>query len=69
MLARDGSGGTTLGRIAAEVAAEKRNVLCYFGTRERLMVKVVHDLGARITETVRQTTPTPKTHERCSARS
>jgi AcrR family transcriptional regulator len=69
VLARDGFGGTTLGRIAAEAAAEKRNVLYYCGTRERLMVTVVHNLGARIIEAARQTTPTPKTHERCSARS
>ncbi|UTI66761.1 TetR/AcrR family transcriptional regulator [Paraconexibacter antarcticus] len=60
VLARDGFGGATLGRIAAEASAEKRSVLYYFGTRERLLVKVVHDLGARIAETVRQTTPHPE---------
>lgn len=59
VLARDGFGGATLGRIAAEAGAEKRSVLYYFGTRERLMVRVVHDLGARIAETVRQSTPHP----------
>lgn len=59
VLARDGFGGATLGRIASEAGAEKRSVLYYFGTRERLMVQVVHNLGARIAETVRESTPHP----------
>lgn len=57
VLARDGFGGATLGRIAAEAGAEKRSILYYFGTRERLMVRVVHRLGGQIAETVRQATP------------
>jgi AcrR family transcriptional regulator len=48
VLARDGFGGATLGRIAAEAGAEKRSILYYFGTRERLMVRVVHSLGRQI---------------------
>jgi AcrR family transcriptional regulator len=57
VLARDGFGGATLGRIAAEAGAEKRSILYYFGTRERLMVRVVHSLGRQIAETVREATP------------
>lgn len=58
VLARDGFGGATLGRIAAEAGAEKRSVLYYFGTRERLLVRVVHNLGEQIAENVRRAMPT-----------
>lgn len=57
VLARDGFGGATLGRIATEAGAEKRSILYYFGTRERLMVRVVHRLGGQIADTVRKATP------------
>jgi AcrR family transcriptional regulator len=57
VLARDGFGGATLGRIATEAGADKRSVIYYFGTREKLLVRVVHDLGARIAESVREATP------------
>lgn len=57
VLARDGFGGATLGRIAAEAGSEKRSVLYYFGTRERLLVRVVHNLAGQIAETVRQARP------------
>ncbi|WP_050897305.1 TetR/AcrR family transcriptional regulator [Patulibacter medicamentivorans] len=57
VLARDGFGGATLGRIATEAGADKRSVIYYFGTREKLLVRVVHDLGGRIAESVRGATP------------
>lgn len=57
VLARDGYGGATLGRIATEAGADKRSVLYYFGTREKLLVRVVHDLGGRIADSVREATP------------
>jgi AcrR family transcriptional regulator len=57
VLARDGFGGATLGRIAAEAGADKRSIVYYFGTREQLLVRVVRNLGRQIAETVRETTP------------
>jgi AcrR family transcriptional regulator len=57
VLARDGFGGATLGWIATEAGADKRSVIYYFGTREKLLVRVVDDLGARIAESVREATP------------
>jgi AcrR family transcriptional regulator len=57
VLARDGFGGATLGRIAAEAGADKRSVVYYFGTREQLLVRVVRSLGSQIAETVRESTP------------
>lgn len=58
VLARDGFGGATLGRIATEAGVDKRSVIYYFETREKLLVRVVHDLGGRIADSVRQATPT-----------
>jgi AcrR family transcriptional regulator len=58
VLARDGYGGATLGRIASEAGAQKRSVLYYFGSREQLLVRVVHNLGNHIAETVRAQLPT-----------
>ncbi|WP_354700496.1 HTH-type transcriptional regulator BetI [Paraconexibacter sp. AEG42_29] len=57
VLARDGFGGATLGRIATEAGAQKRSVLYYFGSREQLLVRVVHSLGNQIAETVRADMP------------
>lgn len=48
VLARDGFGGATLGRIAEEAGADKRGVLYYYGTREALLVQVVRTVGAQI---------------------
>jgi len=50
VLARDGYGGATLGRIAEEAGVDKRNVLYYYGTREALLVRVVQTVGERIAE-------------------
>ncbi|MCW3010274.1 MAG: rutR [Solirubrobacterales bacterium] len=52
VLARDGYGGATLGRIAEEAGIPKRNVLYYYGTREALLVRVVQTVGGRIAEHV-----------------
>lgn len=57
VLARDGYGGATLGRIATEAGAQKRSVLYYFGSREQLLVRVVHNLGGQIADTVRASMP------------
>lgn len=57
VLARDGFGGATLGRIASEAGAQKRSILYYFGSREQLLVRVVHRLGNQIAETVRAGMP------------
>lgn len=57
VLARDGFGGATLGGIAAEAKADKRSLLYYFGSREQLLVRVVHLLGAEIAGRVRVGTP------------
>ena len=50
VLARDGYGGATLGRIAEEAGVDKRNVLYYYGTRDALLVRVVQTVGERIAE-------------------
>lgn len=50
VLARDGFGGATLGRIAAEADVDKRMILYYFGSRETLLVEVVSRVGERIAE-------------------
>jgi AcrR family transcriptional regulator len=59
VLARDGFGGATLGGIAQEAKADKRSLLYYFGSREQLLVRVVHRLGAQIAAHVRTETPQP----------
>lgn len=50
VLARDGYGGATLGRIAEEAGVDKRNILYYYGTREALLVRVVQTVGERVAE-------------------
>ena len=50
VLARDGYGGATLGRIADEAGLDKRNVLYYYGSREALLVQVVQTVGERVAE-------------------
>lgn len=50
VLARDGYGGATLGRIAEEAGVDKRNVLYYYGSREALLVRVVQTVGERVAE-------------------
>jgi AcrR family transcriptional regulator len=48
VLAREGFGGATLGRIAAEAGVDKKMVLYYFTGRETLLVEVVRQVGARV---------------------
>lgn len=55
VLARDGFGGATLGRIAEEAGLDKRNVLYYYGTREALLVSVVQTVGERVAEHIDET--------------
>jgi AcrR family transcriptional regulator len=50
VLARDGFGGATLGRIADEAGLDKRNILYYYDTREALLVRVVQAVGERVAE-------------------
>jgi AcrR family transcriptional regulator len=50
VLARDGYGGATLGRIADQAGLDKRNVLYYYGSREALLVEVVQTVGERVAE-------------------
>jgi TetR/AcrR family transcriptional regulator, transcriptional repressor of bet genes len=50
ILARDGYGGATLGRIADQAGLDKRNVLYYYGSREALLVEVVQTVGERVAE-------------------
>jgi len=50
VLARDGYGGATLGRIAEEAGVDKRNILYYYGTREALLVRVVQTVGQRVAD-------------------
>lgn len=52
VLARDGIGGATLGRIADEAGMDKRSVVYYFGSREALLVRVVQVVGERIAERI-----------------
>lgn len=52
VLARDGFGGATIGRIGAEAGVDKRMVLYYFGTREALLAEVVRRLGERVAANV-----------------
>jgi AcrR family transcriptional regulator len=52
VLARDGFGGATLGRIADEADLDKRNILYYFPSREALLVHVVRDVGEKIAATI-----------------
>lgn len=52
VLARDGFGGATLGRIATEAGVDKRMVVYYFGGRESLLAQVVQRLGERIAANV-----------------
>lgn len=51
-LARDGYGGATLGRIAAEAGLDKRLVVYYFGGRAALLAHVVQRIGERIVANV-----------------
>ncbi len=50
VLARDGYGGASLGRIAEEAGVDKRNILYYYGTREALLVRVVQTVGERVAD-------------------
>lgn len=59
MLARDGYGGATLGRIADEANVDKRGVLYYFGTRETLLVRVVQTVGERVAEHIDRAVDSP----------
>lgn len=52
VLARDGFGGASLGRIAEEADLDKRGILYYYGTREALLVRVVQNVGEQIAEHV-----------------
>ena len=52
VLARDGFGGATLGRIAQEAGTDKRTILYYFGSREALLVRVVQTVGEQIAENI-----------------
>ncbi|UTI63243.1 TetR/AcrR family transcriptional regulator [Paraconexibacter antarcticus] len=55
VLARDGFGGATLGRIAEEAGLDKRNVLYYYDTREALLVRVVQTVGERVAGHIEET--------------
>lgn len=48
VLARDGMGGATLGRIAEEAGVDKRNISYYYGSREALLVRVVQAVGEQM---------------------
>lgn len=48
VLAREGYGGATLGRIAAEADVDKKMVVYYFGSRDSLLAKVVGRVGDRL---------------------
>jgi AcrR family transcriptional regulator len=48
VLARDGFGGATLGRIADEAGMDKRSIAYYYGSREALLVQVVRRVGERL---------------------
>lgn len=48
VLARDGMGGATLGRIADQAGVDKRNISYYYGSREALLVRVVQAVGEQM---------------------
>jgi AcrR family transcriptional regulator len=48
VLAREGVGGASVAAIAEEAGLAKRMVTYYFGTREALLVRVVHRIGEEI---------------------
>lgn len=52
VLARDGFGAATLGRIAQEAGTDKRTILYYYGSREALLVRVVQTVGEQIAENI-----------------
>jgi AcrR family transcriptional regulator len=47
-LGRDGYAGTSLQRVADEAGVSKRNVIYYYGCRERLFDEVVRYVGGRL---------------------
>lgn len=51
-LARDGFGGATLGRIAAEAGVDKKMVVYYFSGRDPLLVELIRDIGRRVTANI-----------------
>lgn len=53
VLARDGYGGATLGRIATEADVDKKMVVYYFGSRDSLLAQVVGRVGDRLAENTR----------------
>jgi len=53
VLAREGIGGATLGRIAAEAGVDKRMLVYYFGGRDPLLAEVVREVGDRLIEAIR----------------
>jgi AcrR family transcriptional regulator len=63
VLARDGFGGATLGRIAQEAGTDKRTILYYYGSREALLVQVVQTVGEQIAEHVGSAVPANRTPE------
>lgn len=48
VLARDGVGGASVGRIADEAGMAKRMIGYYFGSRDGLLTRVVQRIGERI---------------------
>ncbi len=48
VLARDGYGGATIGRIAEEAGVDKPNVLYYYASRDVLLVSAVETIGEQI---------------------
>jgi AcrR family transcriptional regulator len=53
VLAREGFGGATLGRIAAEAGVDKKMVVYYFSGRERLLAEVVARVGQQLVANMR----------------
>ncbi|MBA2349162.1 MAG: TetR/AcrR family transcriptional regulator [Solirubrobacterales bacterium] len=54
VLARDGYGGATLGRIAEEAGVDKPNVLYYYASRDVLLVRAVETIGEQIAANIGQ---------------
>lgn len=55
VLARDGMGGATLGRIADAAGVDKRNISYYYGSREALLVRVVQAVGEQMARGMEET--------------